>query len=224
MISIPSGATTHERLNIEQTMRTFRRQTRQLSPMKKLLFLLSSLLVAATAHATTVIPPTFDELVSKAEFIFQGTVTGVRSEWVGEGGRRHIVSYVTFKVDDAIKGNPGASYTLRMLGGTVDGETMAVADGPKFEVGNRDFVFVEHNGQQFIPLVGIMHGRYRIERDDNGRDIVATNAGAPLSDVARIGKEEHVVASETAALSPAQFKAAIQGSIRSAAIPTKQKP
>lgn len=191
--------------------------------MKKLLFLFSSFVVLANVQATTVIPPTFDELVSKAELIFQGTVTNVRSDWAGEGGKRHIVSYVTFKVEDAIKGSPGASYTIQMLGGTVGGETMAVADGPKFQTGDRDFVFVEHNGEQFIPLVGIMHGRYRIERDENGREIVATNAGTPLSDVARIGKEDHVVASEKAALSPAQFKAAIQGSIRSGA-PTKQKP
>ena len=214
---------THARLNSKQTMRTFSRQTRQLSPMKKLLFLFTSFVVVlGTVQATTVIPPSFDELVSQAELIFQGTVTNVRSEWTGEGGKRHIVSYVTFKVDDSIKGSPGASYTMHMLGGTVDGETMAVADGPKFQTGDRDFVFIEHNGQQFIPLVGIMHGRYRIEHDENGREIVATNAGTPLSDVARIGKEDHVVASEKAALSPAQFKAAIQGSIQAGGASAKQ--
>jgi hypothetical protein len=185
--------------------------------MKKsyLLALLATFFVASNSlHGTTVIPPSFDELVSRAEVIFQGSVTDVRSQWVGEGAQRHIVTYVTFKVEDAIKGAPGATYTMRMLGGTVDGQTMEVSDSPKFKKGDRDFLFVEHNGQQFIPLVGIMHGRFRVEHEQNGREIVATNSGERLSDVASLGKEEHGVSREKAALSPSQFKAAIQGRVQ----------
>src|SRR5436190_2907136 len=85
--------------------------------------------------ASTVIPPTFDQLVQQAEFIFQGTVTDVRSVWDGEGGQRHIETYVTFQVADNVKGDAGASYTIRMLGGTVGDETMLVTDTPKFRVG-----------------------------------------------------------------------------------------
>jgi hypothetical protein len=179
------------------------------------LALLATFFVASNSlHGTTVIPPSFDELVSRAEVIFQGSVTDVRSQWVGEGAQRHIVTYVTFKVEDAIKGAPGATYTMRMLGGTVDGQTMEVSDSPKFKKGDRDFLFVEHNGQQFIPLVGIMHGRFRVEHEQNGREIVATNSGERLSDVASLGKEEHGVSREKAALSPSQFKAAIQGRVQ----------
>jgi hypothetical protein len=173
------------------------------------------LAVLHSLHATTVIPPTFDELVGRAEVIFQGSVTDVRSQWTGEGAQRHIVTYVTFKVEDAIKGNPGGSYTMRMLGGTVDGQTMEVSDSPKFKKGDRDILFVEHNGQQFIPLVGIMHGRYHIIRGEGGREIMATNSGEPVSDVATLHKEEHAAASEKAALSPAQFKATIQERLHS---------
>jgi hypothetical protein len=188
--------------------------------MKKsyLFALLAALFIPASfLHAMTVIPPNFDELVSRAEVIFQGSVTDVRSQWIGEGAQRHIITYVTFKVDDAIKGSPGATYTMRMLGGTVDGQTLEVSDSPKFKKGDRDFLFVEHNGQQFIPLVGIMHGRFRVAHEQNGREIVAINSGEPLSDVASLGKEEHGVSSEKAALSPAQFKAAIQGRIQAGA-------
>ena len=89
--------------------------------------------------ATTVVPPTFEQLVQQAELIFQGTVTNVRSVWEGEGAQRHISSYVTFQVQDSIKGNAGASYTIRMLGGTVGDETMEVTDTPKFHVGKPVF-------------------------------------------------------------------------------------
>ena len=143
-------------------------------PMKKFSHLLISgslFAVSCAGLATTVIPPSFDDLVSRAEMIIQGSVTDVRSEWTGEGAQRHIMSYVTVKVEDAIKGNPGASVTLRMLGGTVGAETMQVSDAPKFKVGDRDILFVENNGTQFIPLVGIMHGRFKIKKDETGRDI-----------------------------------------------------
>lgn len=166
--------------------------------------------IVGSLRATTVIPPTFDELVARAEVIFQGSVTDVRSQWIGEGAQRHIVTYVTFKVSDAIKGNPGASYTMRMLGGTVDGQTMEVSDAPKFKIGDRDFLFIEHNGTQFIPLVGIMHGRFRIARVEGGQEVVADESGEPVTDVTNIAKEKHAQVSEKKALSPLQFKSAIQ--------------
>jgi hypothetical protein len=171
-------------------------------------------------HATTVIAPTFDQLVNEAELIFQGTCTDVKSQWTGEGAERHIVTYVTFKVDDAVKGSPGASYTIRMLGGTVDGTTMEVTDTPKFKVGNRDILFVEHNGQQFVPLVGIMHGRYRVERDQaTGRDVVLNDHGQAVSSVENLGKDQHASAAAAAtaptgqALALGDFKAAIKAKL-----------
>jgi hypothetical protein len=180
--------------------------------MKKFLQLLifgACLIFAGTALATTVIPPSFDELVSRAEMIFQGSVTDVRSEWTGEGAQRHIMSYVTLKVEDAIKGNPGSTVTLRMLGGTVGGETMEVSDAPKFKVGDRDILFVENNGTQFVPLVGIMHGRFRVGKDATGQDAVFTNDGSPLSDFTQLGKNEKA-ASAGHAISKQEFKRAIQ--------------
>ena len=177
--------------------------------MKRYLLTCAGILaIGCSALATTVIPPSFDELVSRAEVIFQGTVTDVRSQWVGEGGQRHINSYVTFKVEDAIKGKPGAQITLQMLGGTVGSETMEVTDAPKFKVGDRDILFVENNGTQFVPLVGIMHGRFRVKKDEAGRDAAFMNEGSPLSDVTQLGKNE-VAASAGHAMSAQTLKQAI---------------
>jgi hypothetical protein len=162
------------------------------------------------ARATTVIPPTFAQLVSQAELIFQGTVTDVKSMWVGEGAQRHIQTYVTFKVEEAIKGNAGETYWISMLGGTVDGETMEVTDTPKFKVGDRDILFVEHNGEQFVPLVGINNGRFHVQRDaQSQRDFVSTGESQPLADVAKLGHGEQTAAAANA-LSPEQFKSAIK--------------
>jgi hypothetical protein len=194
--------------------------------MKKSSFLLIvAALFVLTAQGTTVIPPTFDELVSQAQVIFQGAVTDVRSEWTGEGAQRRIMSYVTFRIEEPVKGAPGETYTLRMLGGTVDGETMEVTDTPKFKVGDRDIIFVENNGSQFVPLVGIMHGRFHVQKDDaTGREIVTTNEREPLTDVSKLGQDEHGAhatsantATQPEALSPSDFKVKIRQALQSKA-------
>ena len=184
--------------------------------MKPLRFLICFCLVAlclSSLRATTVIPPTFDELVNDADTIFEGTVTGTRSEWTGEGADRHIETYVTFKVEDAIKGSLGGEYTIRMLGGTVDGHTMEVTDAPRFKVDDRDILFVTNNGTQFIPLVGIMHGRFHVQPDENGGvEKVAKDNGATVADLAKLGRDEPGAVNGKA-MSKAEFKAAIRQKI-----------
>ena len=178
-------------------------------PVLTVLFLLGVI-----ANATTVIPPNFDELVSRAQIIFEGEVTGLHSQWIGEGAEHRIVTFVTFKVDDTLKGNPGASYSIRMLGGTVDGRTMEVTDAPRFKVGDHDILFVENNGSQFIPLVGIQHGRFRVQKDKTGRDTLVTGDGQLLADVNQLGSNEEAAASSKAALSVNDFKSAIRSHVQ----------
>lgn len=173
--------------------------------------------LAINARATTVIPPTFEQLVGQAELIFQGTVTDARAVWEGEGGQRHIETYVTFKVEDNVKGNAGSSYTIRMLGGTVGDETMEITDTPHFKVGDRDILFVEHNYDQFVPLVGIQHGRMHVQRDEaTGRDIVVNAEGEPVKNLAKLGREEES-ASVADAISPDQLKSAVKEQLKAQA-------
>jgi hypothetical protein len=178
------------------------------------LLVLSALLFALSiARATTVLPPSFAQLVGQAELIFQGTVADVKSMWVGQGAERHIETSVTFRVEDAIKGSPGASYSISLLGGTVDGQTLEVTDTPKFKIGDRDILFVEHNGEQFVPLVGIGFGRFHIQRDvRSSRDFVSTGEGEPLGDVTKLGRAKQMATSDTA-LSPDQFKSAVKAQL-----------
>jgi hypothetical protein len=186
--------------------------------LRTLVFLCLLGLPLSGLRATTVIPPTFDQLVSDADSIFEGTVTAMHSEWTGEGADRHIVTYVTFKVEDAIKGALGAEYTIRMFGGTVDGHTMEVADAPRFKIDDRDILFVTQNGTQFIPLVGIMHGRFHVQADANGAtEKIAKDNGATVADVAKLGQDEHAAVTGTA-LSKAEFKAAIRQKLAEKAI------
>ncbi len=89
----------------------------------------------ATTRGTTVIPPSFDQLVSQAQVIFQGSVANVRSQWTGEGANRHIESYITFQIEETLKGEAsGKSYVMRVYGGTVGEDSMGIADAPEFKV------------------------------------------------------------------------------------------
>jgi hypothetical protein len=163
--------------------------------------------------ATSVIAPTFEQLVQQAELIFQGTVTDVRSVWEGEGAQRHIDTFVTFNIDENVKGKATSSYTIRMLGGTVGDETMEVTDTPKFRVGNREILFVEHNNEQFVPLVGINHGHFRVQRDEqSGRDIVVNGEGEAVRDLTQLGRTEEAATTNdpAEAITPDDLKAAVQ--------------
>lgn len=183
------------------------------------LFVVAIVAGLQTARATTVIPPSFDQLVSQAEFVFQGSVTDVRSQWVGEGAERQIVSYITFHIEESIKGDPGQSYTIRMFGGTVGDQSMAISDAPHFNVGDRDILFVENNGSQVVPLVGIMFGRFHVQRDQTGQEIVTRNEGEPVKDVARFGHEMEAGSSANPMEPPMTanaFKAAVRNKLQAA--------
>jgi hypothetical protein len=150
------------------------------------LSLICTLAFAGAAGSTTVIPPSFDALVSGANTIFVGEVIGQRAIWVGTPQGRAIRTQVTFKVEDVWKGTAGAVTQLEFLGGSIGEMKMEVVGMPTFTVGQRSVLFVAPQ-RQVSPLVGFMHGRMRIERDYAGVDRVRTHDGRSLGAVAEIG-------------------------------------
>jgi len=151
---------------------------------RRLPALLLFLFAAALARATSVQPPEFPDLVDRADAIYRGHVTAVECRRVARSDAVVIRTYVTFAVERTLKGGERAEVVLDFLGGTVDGLTLEVSDVPQFAIGDRDIVFVQGNGRQFCPLVGVMHGRYRIEHDAAAnRDVVLRENRLPLADV-----------------------------------------
>src|SRR5438094_4260618 len=146
-------------------------------------------LCITAANATSVVAPAFEEMVDKADLVFVGKVIGSRAEWRSVGPGRVIFTLVEFETQEVLEGNAGASVTLQFLGGTVGGVTLEVADVPRFNAGDRVVLFVEGNGVQFCPVVGVFHGKFGLRKDDKAsHDIVLMHDGKPLRDVAEIGK------------------------------------
>lgn len=177
------------------------------------IFLLA--LCSTQVWATTVVPPNLDELVKEAEVIFEGNVTAIKSHWAGENETRRIETDFTFQVTETLKGDIPSTYVLHVLGGTVGDVSLDVDGSPHFAKGDRALLFVTHNGTQFVPLVGIMHGHYQFKHDHvSNKEIVVRHDGATLRSVDGIGKDkataERPGPTAAAPMTPEAFKDSIK--------------
>jgi hypothetical protein len=169
-------------------------------------------LIGLPARATSVRAPDFDTLVDRADLIFTGRVVSQRAEWSSLGGRRSIVTFVSFAVEKVHKGKADSVLALQFLGGTVGDVTMHVAEMPSFKTGERAVLFVENNGLAASPVVGFFHGRFPLRRNAGSHDEVLKHNGELLADVAEIGRVQRSTGTRAAshALSHDEFSARIR--------------
>lgn len=139
-------------------------------------------------NATEVVPPTFTELVNRADYVVRAQVVAVRAEIQAVGTGKKIMSFVELEVLETIAGNPPEQLVLTVLGGRVGRQEMVVEGAPKFVEGLEAVFFVEGNGRQIYPLVGMMYGLYPVIRDDEQGEeghVVRSN-GEPLTTTAEV--------------------------------------
>lgn len=179
---------------------------------------------APAIWATSVTPPSFDELANGADYVVRARVTAVEAVATPRAGKRpRIHTRVTLEVIETIAGTPPSPLVLTMLGGKVGDDEMRVEGVPEFSVGDEDVLFVAGNGRNFFPLYAVMHGRYRIKRDAAGREFVARSNDVPMSDVAEVAQPltaggaaelQKKFKARAAALTPADFAAQIRNARR----------
>jgi hypothetical protein len=145
-------------------------------------------LTASSAHSTSILPPTFDELVARADEVILARVAARQSSWVSSRSGRAIVTDVTFAIERTLKGESRVQRTLEFLGGTVGDDTLSVVGIPEFRVNDRDVLFVRDTGRPASPLVGFSYGRFRVVRDATfGGDSIRTFDGRPLASLDEVG-------------------------------------
>lgn len=182
-----------------------------------------------TMRATSVMPPTFDELVTESTSVIHGRVTAVRSAYVDSPRGPVIKTFVTVAVSRTLKGSAADTVELQFLGGTVGDTTLDVEGMPKFKAGQEAIFFVGANGKTFSPLIAMGHGLYRIHHDVVAqRDYVTRENGAPLTSTEDVSQplESRSAASVTSApaLTPADFENRIVATVqRQAANRTVQR-
>jgi hypothetical protein len=172
--------------------------------------------MAGAPRAASVVAPTFDAMVTRAQAVFVGETVDVQSRWVSTPSGRAIVTVVTFKVLRTLKGELGAQTQLEFLGGTVGEYRMEIPGMPKFRVGDEDVLFVDERGQPVSPVVGFMHGRFRVLEDPGTRRrSVARHNFEPLAEVKDIGAATPAPrVSSARALSLAAFEDEIARALR----------
>lgn len=131
------------------------------------------------ASATTILPQTPAQLVDGAELIFVGTA--VHEEFAQTHDGTYAYTFVTFEVEEALKGAAeDAHLTLRFDGGPVGVEDhLEVAGMPAFTVGERYLLFVAGNGHHGCPVLGWNQGKLEFRPHPlTGEEVLVERTGA----------------------------------------------
>jgi len=143
--------------------------------------LLAGLAFAAlSSNAATFEALDFDQLSTRAEQIFIGTVVASTPVTTARG---EIVTDFAFRDLETVKGAvQGAEASVRMLGGNDGARFVHVPGAPTFRVGQRYLVFIEGNGRVMFPTLGGSQGVFRMELDKaSGRTMVLDYGGRPVT-------------------------------------------
>ncbi len=140
------------------------------------------------AGATEVVPLSLTETVRQAQTVIVGRVESQNTRW-GTEAKRWMQTDYTIAVEEVVAAEAGTEPIGRTVvvtywGGTLDGQTQAVADCRLPRIGER-LIFILADGWQrnpgFSPVVGFNYGLLSIAvAEDGERAIVRDANGTPL--------------------------------------------
>ncbi len=149
------------------------------------MLILSILLGAASASATTIIPLSLDQLAGKSTTIVRAQATQTWSAWNPQ--HTVIYTYTKFQVVKSLKGASEQTITVKQIGGRV-GNTMQRVSGVRhFTVGEEDVLFLQPSQDYDGTLIvtGLVQGSFQLYRSANGK-IMASN-GVPEVSAVTVG-------------------------------------
>lgn len=125
------------------------------------------------AEASVVLALDMRELVQGSAQVVVATALRQESRY---DSRRRIVTDVTLRVDQTLKGESrtGDTLVVRRLGGAIGEIGMRVEGEPAFAVGQRSIVFARRTPAGVLRPVGMAQGVMPIQRID-GREMVTSN-------------------------------------------------
>jgi hypothetical protein len=147
--------------------------------------LVAALLAFATyASATSARRLSNQDMVQEAEVIAIGTAIDVQTVWE----ERTLMTLVTLKVNESLKGATDSTVTIALPGG-IDANrpfpvAMTYAGAPQIGVGEEVFVLLRRDDdvQSGLVVVGFSQGKFSIMSDTRGRKVVEQDLTAILLD------------------------------------------
>ena len=122
---------------------------------------LFSLLLAATASATTVPSLTFEEMTDRSELVVAGQVSRVWSDW--DSGHKYIWTHYEINVASTQKGAAGATVVVSEPGGVVGDRALAIAGVVGYSAGEQVAVFLERMPNGYLRTTGWGQGKFGVD-------------------------------------------------------------
>ena len=167
-------------------------------------------LVGTTVLAgAQIIPMNFPAIVAAADTIVVAEAIDSRSEWVTTGQSRVIVTRITFRVAETLKGTERLLLPLEFLGGTVGNVRQDVSGVPTFDIGDRAVLFVTGT-RAASPIVGHSQGWFPINVAPNGTEHVTLSDKRAFSAVNQIGSPITVSSVPIPTMTLSAFQARIE--------------
>lgn len=133
---------------------------------------------------------TIEEVISDSELVFEGKV--INLEYKTPPDRNRIYTFVTFEVNDVIKGDYiDKTIEIRYPGGKEGDQVASVTDMVIPQVGEEGIYFIKSLTKHYIhPLTGWAQGQMNIVTDDAGKKRVFSVSGESISHVNRLGPKK----------------------------------
>lgn len=121
---------------------------------------------ADEAQATTMLRMTTRELTRASQDVVLGEVVGVRSEWTSD---RRMITRVTIRVNERLKGDAAGIVEVVQLGGEVDGVKVSVPGCPSFRPGEEAVLFLAGTNRARLQVTGLAQGKFEVTRAAGGK-------------------------------------------------------
>ena len=121
------------------------------------------LLLAVAGWTTTVLKMDLPALVQESDSIVQGQVERMDALW--DAQRKTIFTYISVKVHEPLKGEPGRTILIRQIGGKVGTMNLSISGMPVFRNGEEVILFLKRNPEASYHVVGLSQGKYDIGSD-----------------------------------------------------------
>jgi hypothetical protein len=142
-------------------------------------------LLAASAHATVLVPADLGELSRDARAIARGRVVAVDPQWTDD--HRTIETVVSLEVDAYLKGSFGPVLQFRVPGGSLGRFRSIMVGAPEFAVDQQVVVFLGANGPSVPYVLGLSQGVFRIVAATGGSGwLVSPPAMNPVTVATRV--------------------------------------
>lgn len=136
--------------------------------------------LAVPAVASSVLPADFSQLSQNAENVIGGVITSITPSQDADTG--YIYSTVTVLVSHAVPAEiAGDEYSFKMIGGTLNGKELYIADFPKFSVDDTVILFLNSETSSVLgPTIGLWQGVFFVDTKQAGNAVVTDHLRRPI--------------------------------------------